>query len=220
MIIGKDDTKMVKRKKEIRTEKKQEKKRQNRLFIVRKRQIAALSLILLIGIAGYLNLSLRQNENPSVSVMYDTAAKRLGEATMVNGEGEAEEAKGVTNNTKAPEGGYFETARMERQKKRGETVEMLTKLLNAQETDKEAKENAQAQISMLSRFSEAETASEQMIRAKGYGDCVVFMGENRTSVAVATDGLNEIDAAVITVLVASQGGIPAEQVKIVEIKPN
>ena len=97
---------------------------------------------------------------------------------------------------------------------------MLAEILNSSGADKESKENAQKQIEMLSKFTECEVSAENMIKAKGYGECIVFMGENVTSVAVSTNGLNEIDAAVICDLVAQTGAVPASSVKIVEIKPN
>lgn len=181
-----------------------------------------MSLILLIGIAGYLNLSLRKSEaDPDVAVMYTEASKKLGEAKMVNAtETEEQTEDEGKNNTESTSSDYFTNARLEREKKRGESIEMLTGILNSTGADQEAKDNAENQIAQLAKFTEGEVAAENMIRAKGYGDCVVFMGENVTSVAVSTNGLNEIDAAVITDIVANSGGVPADQVKIVEIKPN
>ncbi len=201
----------------------EEKTRKNRMVVLRKRQVAAASLILLIGVAGYLNMSIQNGEaDPNVSVMYTEASKRLGEAKMVNATEPAqqEQEEAGKNNTTVVGADYFTNAKMEREKTRGETIEMLTGVLNASEADKEAKDNAQKQIEMLAKFTEGEVAAENMIRAKGYGDCIVFMGENVTSVAVETNGLNEIDAAVITELVANSGAVRADQVKIVEIKPN
>lgn len=200
-----------------------DKTRKNRMVVLRKRQVAAASLILLIGIAGYLNMSIQNGEtDPNVSVMYTEASKRLGEAKMVNATETAqqEQEDAGKNNTTAVSADYFSNAKMEREKTRGETIEMLTGMLNSTGADKEAKDNAQKQIEMLAKFTEGEVAAENMIRAKGYGDCIVFMGENVTSVAVETNGLNEIDAAVITELVANSGAVRADQVKIVEIKPN
>ena len=202
----------------------------NRMLVVRKRQVAALSLILLIGIAGYLNLTLSESEpDPGVSVMYQEASKRLGEAKMVHSS-EDESAKpteemtetakeGEKNNTVKPSAAYFANTRTEREQKRGESVEMLKELISSPEADKESKKDAEAQIARLAQFTEQETQAENMIRAKGYGDCVVFMGENVTTVAVETNGLNEMDAAVIADLVAQGGAVRADQVKIVEIKP-
>lgn len=160
-------------------------------------------------------------EDPNISVMYNEASKRLGEAKMVNStETNTEQEENVTNNQTAVNSNYFTNAKMEREKTRGETLEMLTEVLNSKEADKESKQNAQKRIELLSKFTEAEVAAENMIKAKGYGECVVFMGENATSVAVETNGLNEIDAAVIIELVSSGGVVPANQVKIIEIKPN
>lgn len=201
----------------------EEKTRKNRMVVLRKRQVAAASLILLIGVAGYLNMSIQNGEtDPNVSVMYTEASKRLGEAKMVNATEPAQQEQEDTgkNNTTVVGADYFTNAKMEREKTRGETIEMLTGVLNSTGADKEAKDNAQKQIEMLAKFTEGEVAAENMIRAKGYGDCIVFMGENVTSVAVETNGLNEIDAAVITELVANSGAVRADQVKIVEIKPN
>ena len=46
------------------------------------------------------------------------------------------------------------------------------------------------------------------------------MGENVTSIAVMSTGLNEIDAANITQIAVDTGACTPEEVKIVEIKPN
>ncbi len=72
-----------------------EKNKKNKMLVLRKRQVAAVSLILLIGIAGYLNMTIRKGEaDPDVSVMYTEASKKLGEAKMVNST-ETEENKEV-----------------------------------------------------------------------------------------------------------------------------
>lgn len=200
-----------------------ERSKKNKMLIIRKRQVAAVSLILLIGIAGYLNMMIRDGEaDPDISVMYNEASKRLGEAKMVNSTENTEESieKGEKNNTEKVSDNYFTNAKIERETKRGESIEMLAEILNSSGAGKESKENAQKQIEMLSKFTECEVSAENMIKAKGYGECIVFMGENVTSVAVSTNGLNEIDAAVICDLVAQTGVVDASDVKIVEIKPN
>ncbi len=209
-------------KRRIKREAISDRNKKNKMLVIRKRQVAAVSLILLIGIAGYLNMMIKNGEaDPDISVMYNEASKRLGEAKMVNSTEETSEAKGEEkNNTKTVNSHYFTNAKLERELKRGESIEMLSEILNASGSEKEAKENAQNQIELLSKFTECEVSAENMIKAKGYGDCVVFMGENVTSVAVSTEGLNEIDAAVICELVANTGGFDASKVKIVEIKPN
>ena len=187
------------------------KNEKNKMFIVRKRQIAAIALIMLIGVAGYLNLSIQSGEeDPNISVMFNSASKKMGEAKMVNSD--------TSDEVKTSD--YFTNAKMDREKKRDESIEMLTEILNSDNSDAESKENAEAQIELLAKFTECEVAAENLIKAKGYKDCIVFMGENVTSIAVMTEGLNEIDAATIAQIAADTGGCTAEEVKIVEIKPN
>ncbi len=183
----------------------------NKMFIVRKRQIASLSLILLIGVAGYLNISIKNGEeDKNISVMFNEATKKLGEAKMVNSD--SKEEKKSTD--------YFTNAKIDREKKRDESIEMLSEILNSDGADTESKENAKSQIELLAKFTDCEVTAENLIKAKGYEDCIVFMGENVTSIAVMTEGLNEIDAAAIIQIATDTGACSAEQVKIIEIKPN
>lgn len=189
---------------------KERKRNKNKMVVVRKRQIAAFALIMLIGVAGYLNVSMKNSEtDPNVSVMYNEAAKKLGEAKMVN-----------SSSDEPMQNDYFTNARMEREKKRDESVEMLTEILNSPGSDSESRQNAQEQIEFLAKYTDCEVAAENLIRAKGYDDCLVFMGENVTSIAVMTEGLDATAAAAITQIVVDTGGCTAEEVKIMEINPN
>ena len=95
-----------------------------------------------------------------------------------------------------------------------------TGTVNSDSSDELSKENAREQIELLAKFTECEVTAENLIKARGYSDCIVFMGENVTSIAVMSEGLNEIDAANITQIAVDTGACTAEQVKIVEIKPN
>ena len=59
---------------------------------------------------------------------------------------------------------------------------------------------------------------ENLVIAKGYSDCVAFMGENSISVVVspAEDGLQMEDVAKITDIVLSETSYAADQIKIME----
>lgn len=203
------------------------KPKKNKMFVLRKRQVLALSLMLLIGVAGYLNFSLKdETEDPGISVMYQEATKKLGEAKMVASSEKNEAvptnsttANGAKNNKTPADSNYFANARTERDKSRSASAESYKEIINGN-GDSAAKEQATKALEELTRFTEAETATEQLIRAKGYGECVVFMSASGTSVAIKTNGLNEIDAAVILDLVAQSGQVAPETIKIVEIKPN
>jgi len=185
--------------------------KKNRMIVLRKKQIAAVALMLLIAAAGYLNHTFTNNvADPDAVEVYNEAAKKLGEAQMVN----SNEAQ-VTeeNNTD----GYFSQARMEKELKREESVDTLLEVINSDGADSTAKEAAQEQIQEITDYTEKEVTMENMIRAKGYKESVVFMGENLVSVAVLSTGLNEVDAAVISDIATSVTGYSADKVNIVEI---
>ncbi len=191
--------------------------KKSRMFVLHRRQITMVSLLILVGIAGYLNWSFQQDAiDPEAAAVYSEVSKKLGEAQMVSGSAPAEpettESPAVTNND------YFVQARLERDIKRSEAMDMLTQILEGSATDKEARTRAEDEIHRLSDATEKEMMMENMIRAKGYENALVFMGEALVSIAVKGDGLNEIDAAVLRDVAISTTNCTAEQVKIVEIK--
>lgn len=201
-----------------RTERKNSGEKKGRMIVLRRRQITAFSLLILIGIAGYLNWSFQQDAvDPEVASVYNEVTKKLGEAQMVNADAAQSDA---TAASAAPTStnDYFAQAKLERDVKRSESMDMLTGIINAQDTDKEARSRAEDEIHRLADYTEKETMTENMIKAKGFSETVVFMGENLISIAVKSEGLNEIDAAVLQDIAVSATGYTAEQVKIVEIK--
>lgn len=197
---------------------KQEKnKKRGRMVVLHRRQITAVSLMILIGVAGYLNWNFQRDAvDPEVASVYQEVTKKLGEAKMVSTE-QVETPVSVPPSENQTDD-YFAQAKLERELNRSESIEMLTNILNAQNTDKESRSEAENEIHMLADFTEKETMIENLIRAKGFSETVVFMGENLISIAVKSDGLNEIDAAVITDAAISTTDYPAEKIKIVEIK--
>ncbi len=202
------------------THKQKNVEKKGRMIVLRRRQITAFSLLILIGIAGYLNWSFQQDAvDPEVAAVYGEVTKKLGEAQMVNGSADIEKADAAAVTPEpATANDYFAQAKLERDVKRSEAMDMLTQILNAQNSDKEARKEAEDEIHRLSDYTEKEIMTENMIKAKGFDETVVFMGENLISIAVKSDGLNEIDAAILQDIAVSTTGYKPEQIKIVEIK--
>ncbi len=194
-----------------------EKPKKNRMVVLHRRQITAVCLMLLIGVAGYLNWNFEQGSvDPEVTAVYNQVSAKIGEAQMVSGD--ALEETDETVNTAPQTNDYFSQARLERDIKRSESLDMLTRILNAQNTDKTARKEAEDEIARLSSYTEHEVMIENLIRAKGFSETLVFMGENLISIAVKSEGLNEIDAAVLRDAAISVTNAPAENIKIVEIQ--
>ena len=118
----------------------------------------------------------------------------------------------------AESGDYFASSRLSREQARDEAVSTLKELSESEQADQTAKDEAAAQISALAEDSVAEANIESMIRAKGYEDAVVMIGDESVNVVVAPPegGLQATDVTVIKDIVVSETGVTAGQIKIVE----
>lgn len=116
------------------------------------------------------------------------------------------------------ESDYFASSRLSREQARDEAVSTLKELSESEQADQTAKDEAAAQISALAEDSVAEANIESMIRAKGYEDAVVMIGDESVNVVVAPPegGLQATDVTVIKDIVVSETGVTAGQIKIVE----
>lgn len=113
---------------------------------------------------------------------------------------------------------YFAASRLSREQARDEAVSTLKELSESETADQTAKDEAAAQISALAEDSVTEANIESMIRAKGYEDAVVMIGDESVNVVVAPPegGLQATDVTVIKDTVVAEAGVTAGQIKIVE----
>ena len=75
---------------------------------------------------------------------------------------------------------------------------------------------ASASIQVLAAYTLQEAQIENLVTAKGYTDCVAFLGEDSVSVVVSTESgeLTAEDVTKITDIALSETGLPASAVKI------
>ena len=113
---------------------------------------------------------------------------------------------------------YFAASRLSREQARDEAVSTLKELSESETADQTAKDEAAAQNSALAEDSVTEANIESMIRAKGYEDAVVMIGDESVNVVVAPPegGLQATDVTVIKDIVVAEAGVTAGQIKIVE----
>ena len=141
------------------------------------------------------------------------------EELLVAGQTGADTTGADTDTAAGAEGeDYFATSRLTREQARDEAVSTLRELSESEDADQAAKDEAAAQISALADDSVAEANIESLIRAKGYADAVVMIGDSSVNVVVAPPdgGLQATDVTVIKDIVVSETGMTAGQVKIVE----
>ncbi|OCN02479.1 sporulation protein [Clostridium sp. W14A] len=186
-----------------------------------KRQLVLASLVVALGAAVYLNWALSGNTQLSATNAV-TSGRELGETLLVNASGNESGASSGENSsavdTSASVAGddYFASARLTREKARDESVEMLQKVVSgAGETDA-AKQTAVSQANTIAQNIVKEAEIENLIKAKGFDDCVVFLQNEECSVVVKTKTNTQNDAIVVRDIVADQAGISYDKIKIVE----
>ena len=75
-------------------------------------------------------------------------------------------------------------------------------------------------IQTMADYTVTEAQIENLVVAKGYADCVAFIGEDSLSLAVSVPegGLTEADTAKIVDVVNQTAGFTADQIKIIEVE--
>ncbi len=142
-----------------------------------------------------------------------------GEGKDVSGEADGAGTADTSGSAgTVPEDDYFASSRLSREQARDEAVSTLKELSESGEADQAAKDEAAAQISALAEQSVKEANAESLIRAKGYSDAVVMIGDGSVNVVVAPPegGLQATDVTVIKDVVMAETGMTAGQVTIVE----
>lgn len=113
---------------------------------------------------------------------------------------------------------YFDTARYTRQQSRDEAIGVLKSVVNNENADDQSRLEAADKINGYAVRSEQEKAIENQIIAKGFEDCIVFVGEDNACVVVKTDGLTSAQAAQILDIIASATHLNSNVIKIIEMK--
>ena len=196
-----------------------------------KRNAVVAAIALFVCAAVYLNWSYEQ----------EAAGKTLGESTLVgkedpllNGasgssssgaedgsqtEGESQPEAGASQTGEASSD-YFSTARLNRQQSRDSALALLQDAAG-EDADQTLKDEANETIQAMADYTVTEAQIENLVIAKGYADCVAFIGENSLSLAVAAPegGLTDTDTARIVDVVHQTTGFTADQVKIISVDP-
>ncbi|MBQ9492160.1 MAG: SpoIIIAH-like family protein [Oscillibacter sp.] len=150
--------------------------------------------------------------------------KLLGEATLVSGQdaeaaplSDADGSGLVTDGAAAYAGAdYFASARLTRQQARDNAVSLLQEAAQRPDATEAAQTEASEGIQVLANYTMKEAQIENLVTAKGYQDCVAFMGDGSVSVVVSTgdEALQAEDVARIADIAMSETGFPASGVKI------
>ena len=113
---------------------------------------------------------------------------------------------------------YFAAVRLSRQQARDNALDLLQEAMAYDDATKAAESSQQLDEIVQTALSEA--TIESLIIAKGYTDCVAYMGGDGVSVAVAAPegGLQTADVAVIADIVMTQSEYTLDDIRVVEVQ--
>ena len=175
----------------------------------RKRNLTMLAVVLFVCAAVALNW---------------TYNRRWGkpDAEMVYAEDEAMAAAQIDfEKTLVTSGSeYFAEARLTRQVSRDEALELLQTAAASETASQETIDSAMNAISKMAANTMQEAQIENLLLAKEFEDCVVYIGNDSVTVAVPApmDGLSEEAVARITEVICTETDYDARQLSIIEIK--
>ncbi len=186
-----------------------------------KRNVVVAAMVLFVCAAVYLNWSYGQEVEAGSK---SAGGKLLGEAALVSGNTDdplLQDKKDEAVPQSAAQTGYFSSARLNRQQARDSALSLLQDAAADQGADQTMKDQANAGIQTMASNTLSEAQIENLITAKGYQDCICFIGDSSASIVVAAveDGLTDMDTARITEIVKEETGLSAAQIKIIEAQP-
>ncbi len=111
---------------------------------------------------------------------------------------------------------YFASARLTRQQARDNAISLLQEAAEQENADTAVANEASEGIQVLASYTLKEAQIENLVTAKGYTDCVAFMGDESVSVVVSTKSgeLTAEDVAKITDITMTETGLSAGNIKI------
>ena len=185
----------------------------------RKRQIILASLIAALGTAVYLNWQFTGDKNFEVSNMLQST-EELGEARYINNndisdkDSSSSSQQSVSDKTKK----YFAEAQINRQKAHEYSEEKLKNLLSMPNINPEAKEKITKGIDSIAKTATEESNIENLIKSKGFSECLVCIENDECNVVVNPGSVSENSAIIIRDIVSGQSDIAASKIKIIEAK--
>ena len=170
--------------------------------IIGKKHILLAALVLSLSLAVYLNWA--YNDNSVKTAAEGQADKNFGDAQFVDnfsGNGEA----------------FFAEAKQTRQKSRDEAVTTLKQLIESEEVSAEQKSQLALKTADMAEAIEKEGKIENLIKAKGFMECMVYYDTERVDVVVKTNGLESDEVAKMKDIIIKEVDVPSENIAIIEV---
>ena len=184
-----------------------------------KRNIVMAAVLLFVCTAVYLNWSYnRRQGSPDAAMVKAEDAAMEAARTLEDDKVETLAAEEEKNSETTP--AYFASARLTRQQSRDEALSLLESAAAGEGASQETIDAAMESITTMATWSLQETQVENLLLAKDFDDCMVFMTAEGVTVAVPAppEGLSAAAVARITDIITGETDFAASQLKIIEVR--
>lgn len=173
-------------------------------MIIGKKQIVLAGMTLILGTAIYINYAVSSSGGIKSTGKVESKSVNYGDAQLVN----------------APtENDYFSKARVDRMTSRDEAVQTLQNIMNGGDSTDEEKAVASEEAATMSGLIESESKVENLIKAAGFEDCVVYLdGQSANIVVKAPEGLIDSEAAQIKDILLGEVEVENENIRIFDVE--
>lgn len=177
-----------------------------------KKNLVAAALLVTVCVGIYANWAYSQDQETMDLTSTLNEEKLMSEdmLVMANVDG--------TDKLQTTASDYFAAVRLSRQEARDSAVTMLQEAMAYSEDGTEASVSNET-LDNIVQTALCEAQIESLVVAKGYLDCVAYIGDDGISVAVAAPegGLQQADVAVIADIVMNQSEYSIDKIRVVEV---
>ncbi len=115
---------------------------------------------------------------------------------------------------------FFVEYRLQRDRVRGQELELLTEFIDNPNTTPDGKQKAEEQLLQLVNTMEKELLVENLVKAQGYQDAVYFQQDTKANLVIKAKDLTPVQFAQLAELVANLARVNINDVIIVENSAN
>ncbi len=179
-----------------------------RVSVIKKNQLLAWMITIMLCVAGYLNYANNPSKNFDVEVS-GVIEDELGNAVLVDSNNLVSNVDDYMNSietssklTTANE--YFAASRIERNNNYAQRIDTYEKMLENEKLEEKQKSVAQEEIKKINNEKNAISIAENLIKLKGFGDVVIMQNGESVNVVVAEEEITDAKIAQIQNIIQNE----------------
>lgn len=174
-------------------------------MIVSKKHIILSALVVALSVAIFLNWEYVQSNGDFLN------------SNLLAASGDVQGDDGNTETATYGEA-YFAEAKLSRTRSRDEAIDAIKYMLEGSSLDEKTLTELTLAATAMAKTIETEGKIENLIKAKGFADCMVYLEAEKIDVIVRCDDMTDSEAAQIKDVILGEVKLDEGNISIIEIK--